>query len=243
MATTSSISVAKSISNDVSGASQSGGGYSFGLLKNVVYATPAASSSSTTTTSLAARSYLQTYANAPANMLKSLTVHLNRGTESLKSTVQKALFSAVSSRPPPPPAEMANNPDHTSKTKSGGGGDELKTTQGSCSSISKDVKQVSGTDSIPTMAMENVDLNPVSSASAKDARPTVKTEDFVEEPKCSHQVKAEDSSEVYTLPPTEIHRRTPKPEEHQRTDSVDSLREEVLHFKPIRPMAITLKKR
>lgn len=236
MTTTSSISTGVNGNNSSNNKQQriavgSGGlqNFSFGLMKNVVYATPSSltAKTSTLTSTIGTRSYLQTYTSAPANMLKSLTVHLNRGTETLKSTMQKALFSAVSAR------NKADTKSYDNKNDDIHGNKTLTKNPG----LAHNCKLV---DSRIVKASTIVSANNFVT-SAKTEGEIRKIDNSLERRSLGREnlfrvavnyLPITSNNSVNSVPPTQLH-RSPHEYKRQQTGSVDSLHKEMCHFKPI----------
>lgn len=216
--------------------------YSFGLLRNVIYASPPTASAvkvNNNTPTTSTKSYLQSYTSAPASMLKSLTVHLNRGTESIKTTVQKALFSAVNvrnrteSKSIPNKDKIVNNMNNKPTSTTNPDTDKHYVQ----SSIKKEIL-VNATDVEIKVSAKNSNQKPKVKTPVQENRGAEKLKKNYAETSISNPVIT--LALLNSLPDIHNnHLQRATRESRQQTDSADSFHNEMCHFKPIRPAPCT----
>ncbi|XP_018791045.1 PREDICTED: uncharacterized protein LOC108970224 [Bactrocera latifrons] len=155
--------------------------------------------------------------NTAASLMKTIQVRLNRGTEFLKDTVQKALISNTTN-----PINTSTNTASISFRNNNNNKININSVVGTI----KPIHVSSAVSSVPaktTLVGKSIYTTDLSAAPSTSSCAIVRT---------SIAANTSKSLKLNTVPPTIIHRY---PQERQETSSTDSINKEMCHFKPILP--------
>ncbi|XP_019847296.2 uncharacterized protein LOC105230228 [Bactrocera dorsalis] len=155
--------------------------------------------------------------NTAATLMKTIQVRLNRGTEFLKDTVQKALISNTTN--------PINTTTNTSSISFRNNNNKININSSVVGTI-KPIHASSAVASVPartTLVGKSIYTTDLSVAPSTSSCAIVRT---------SIAANTSKSLKLNTVPPTKIHRY---PQERQETSSTDSINKEMCHFKPILP--------
>ncbi|XP_050341896.1 uncharacterized protein LOC126768058 [Bactrocera neohumeralis] len=155
--------------------------------------------------------------NTAATLMKTIQVRLNRGTEFLKDTVQKALISNTTN--------PINTTTNTSSISFRNNNNKININSSVVGTI-KPIHASSALASVPaktTLVGKSTYTTDLSAAPSTSSGAIART---------SITANTSKPLKLNTVPPTKIHRY---PQERQETSSTDSINKEMCHFKPILP--------
>lgn len=156
--------------------------------------------------------------NTAVTLMKTIQVRLNRGTEFLKDTVQKALISNTTN---------SNNAPTSTSSISFRNNNKINNIS---SSVVGNLKHIHASTAVPatvpaktTLLTKSTYTTALATAASTSGGAIVRT---------SIACNTSKSLKLNTIPPTKIHRY---PQERQEASSTDSINKEMCHFKPILP--------
>lgn len=157
--------------------------------------------------------------NTAATLMKTIQVRLNRGTEFLKDTVQKALISNTTN----PNKTSTNTSSISFRTNNNNNKiNSINSVVGTLKHIHAS-SVVAAVPAKPTLVSKSTYTTDLATAPSTSSGAIVKT---------SIAASTSKLLKLNTVPPTKIHRY---PQERQETSSTDSINKEMCHFKPILP--------
>uniref|UniRef100_A0A0A1WG74 Uncharacterized protein n=2 Tax=Zeugodacus cucurbitae TaxID=28588 RepID=A0A0A1WG74_ZEUCU len=173
---------------------------------------------STINNSIASTNNSNNCSSTAATLMKTIQVRLNRGTEFLKDTVQKALIS-----------NTTNSSNTSTSTSSISFRGNTKTNNIN-STIVGPLKHIHASSALATTVSSKTNL--VGKSTYNTTLAAAASTSSVAIVRTSIATNTSKSVKLNTVPPTKIHRY---PQDRQETSSTDSINKEMCHFKPILP--------